>query len=77
MFRKNVVQTIYRYRVSTPWGETPTAVILAESAEAGRLKLYAQLHDRKIAVGPCLGEAKTTSLSLSEALQLKEGVYFP
>ena len=77
MFRKNVVQTVYRYRVSTPWGETATAVIQAESPEAGRLKLYAKLRDRKFAIGPCLGEAETSSLTLSEASQLKEGVYFP
>lgn len=77
MFRKNVVQTVYRYRVSTPWGETTTAVIQAESPEAGRLQLYAWLHNRKITVGLCLGEAETSSLTLSEALQLKEEVYFP
>lgn len=77
MFRKNVVQTIYRYRVSTPWGETATAVIQAESPEAGRLQLCAWLHNRKITVGRCLGEADTSSLTLAESLQLEKGVYFP
>lgn len=77
MFRKNVVETIYRYQVSTPWGESTTAVVQAETPEAGRLKLYAKLRDRKFAIGSCLGEAETSSLTLSEALQLKEEVYFP
>ena len=47
MFRKNVVQTVYRYRVSTPWGETATAVIQAESPEAGRLCLATQPQDHR------------------------------